>query len=142
MSNEWHYQLRIDMDDALAEMARRDPGDPAIKPLVDILDKHCAALKCQYDAFAEYVAEAERHGTEKYPLYEWTRDTIADPAKKAKYIKSFSLHVDGDEVYAKDRADALEADLQPLVGGKLIKRLQKHDTNPANNPQPPKRYHK
>ncbi len=142
MSSEWQYQLRIDMDEGLAEVARRDPGDAAIKPLADILDKHSAALRCQYDAFADYVAEAEKHGTENYPLYEWTRDTIENPAKKAKYIKSFSLYVDGDEVYAKDKADALEADLQPLVDARLLKRITKHDTNPANNPQPPKRYRK
>ena len=64
------------------------------------------------------------------------------PAKKAKYQKSFTLYVDGDEVYAKDKADALEAELQPLVGGALVTRLAKHDTNPANNPQPPARYRK
>ena len=62
--------------------------------------------------------------------------------KKAKYIKSFSLYVNGDEVYARDQADSLEADLQPLIGSELVKRLSKHDTNPANNPQPPKRYRK
>ena len=142
MNNEWQYQLRIDMDDALAEVARRDPGDPAIKPLAAILEKHNAALRCQYDAFADYVAGAEKHGTENYPLYEWTRDTIEDPAKKAKYMKSFTLYVGGDEVYAKDKADRLEADLRPLIGGKLVERLTKHDTNPANNPQPPRRYRK
>ena len=101
-----------------------------------------ATLKCQFDAFAGYVAEAERHGIEHYPLYHWTKATIENPAKKAKYLKSFTLYVDGNEVYAKDKADALEADLQPLVGGKLVTRLAKHDTNPANNPQPPARYRK
>jgi hypothetical protein len=30
--------------------------------------------------------------------------------------------------------------LAPLVGGTLITRLSKHDTNPANNPQPPAKY--
>ncbi len=139
---EWQYQLRIDMADATAAIARRDPGDLTIKPLADILQRHNAVLKCQYDAFADYVAEAEKHGTDKYPLYEWTKDTIADPVKKAKYIKSFSLYVNGDEVYARDQADSLEADLQPLIGSELVKRLSKHDTNPANNPQPPKRYRK
>ena len=140
MSNEWQYQLRIYMAEALAGIARRDPDDPAIKPLAEILNRHSAALQCQYDAFAEYVAEAERYGTENYPLYEWTRNTIDDPAKKAKYTRSFSLCVDGDEVYAKDKADRLEAGLQPLIGSGLVERMTKHDTNPANNPQPPERY--
>ena len=114
--------------------------DPALGPLADILRKHHAALKCQFDAFAGYVAEAEAHGTEGYPLYAWTRATIEDPAKKAKYIRSFTLYVDGDEVYAKDKADALESDLAPLVDGESVIRMSKHDTNPENNPQPPERY--
>ncbi len=104
------------------------------------LIKHHATMKCQFDAFADYVAEAEEHGTDNYPLYEWTKATIEDLAKKAKYLKSFTLCVDGKEVYAKEYADALEADLEPLVGGNLVIRISKHDTNPANNPQPPARY--
>lgn len=139
MSDDWQYQLRIDLDDARAALARRDASDPALAPLGEILARHNATLKCQYDAFAGYVAEAEAQGRENYPLYEWTRATIENPAKKAKYLKSFTLYVDGDEVYARDKADALERDLQPLVGG-LVRRLAKHDTNPANNPQPPERY--
>ena len=137
MSDQWQYQLRITLDDEIAELARSEPGSPAIKPLADILTKHHAIIKSQFDAFAEYVAEAEKHGTEKFPLYKWTKVTIEDPAKKAKHLKSFALYVNGDEVYAKEIADALEADLQPLVGGALITRLSKHDTNPANNPQAP-----
>ncbi len=142
MSDQWQYQVRVYLSDEFAEVARRDPDDPAIKPLADVLGKHHAVMKCQFDAFAGYVAEAERHGTETYPLYEWTKATIEDPAKKEKYLKSFTLYVDGNEVYAKQQADALEADLQPLVGGGLITRMSKHDTNPANNPQPPARYRK
>jgi hypothetical protein len=140
MSEEWLYQVRIDLVEKLAEVARRDPGDQALAPLPEILRRHNAILKSQYDAFAGYVAEAEREGVDRYPLYHWTKATIEKPAKKAKYQKSFTLYVDGDEVYAKAKADALEADLQPLVGGALVTRLAKHDTNPANNPQPPARY--
>ena len=140
MSDEWQYQVRINLSDAFAEVARRRPDDPTIKPLTDVLNRHDAVLKCQFDAFAGYVAEAEKHGTENYPLYAWTKATIEDPAKEAKYIKSFTLYVGGDEVYAKEKADALEADLEPLVGGDIVTRISKHDTNPANNPQPPEQY--
>lgn len=139
MSNQWQYQLRIDLSEEVAELARRDPDNRAIAPLADILNKHRAALKCQFDAFAGYVTEAEQNGVENYPLYEWTKVTIEDSAKKAKYIKSFTLYIDGNEIYAKDLADALELDLRPLVGGDLITKMSKHDTNPANNPQPPAR---
>jgi hypothetical protein len=137
MSDQWDYQLRIYLSDELAETARRASDDPAIKPLADILARHRATMKCQFDAFADYVAEAEKHGAENYPLYAWTKATIEDRAKRAKHIKSFAIYVDGNEVYAKQIADAIESDLQPLIGGALITRLSKHDTNPANNPQPP-----
>ena len=142
MSAQWDYQIRIDLGDKLAEVARRDPDNPAIKPLADILSRHHATMKCQFDAFADYVAEAEKRGTKDYPLYAWTKATIEDPDKKAKYTKSFTLYVDGNEVYAKPLADALESDLQPLVGGKLITRLTKYDTNPVNSPQAPAQYRK
>ena len=139
MSN-WQYQVRIDLTDAAADAARRDPEARALPPLADILAAHHARLVCQYDAFAGYVAEAERDGTDKYPLYAWTKATIEQPEKKAKYLKSFTVYADGREVYEGTAADALEGALKPLVGAGLVTRLAKHDTNPANNPQPPQRY--
>ncbi|PPR22740.1 MAG: hypothetical protein CFH40_01242 [Alphaproteobacteria bacterium MarineAlpha10_Bin3] len=140
MSDPLLYQIRINLDDALAQTARRDHSDPALKPLLEILGRHNAVLKCQFDAFAGYVADAEKHGLDGYPLYAWTKATIEDPLKEAKYIKAFTLYVDGDEVYAKQKADALEAALQPLVDSKLVATMTKHDTNPANSPQMPERY--
>jgi hypothetical protein len=140
MCDSLQYQLRIYLPDELVQVARGDPGNPELGPLPEILAKHHATMLCQFDAFAAYVAEAEKQGVEHYLLYAWTRATIEDPVKKAKHLKSFALHVKGREVYAKEEADALEAALQPLVGGKLIERMSKHDTNPANNPQPPERY--
>ena len=138
MSNRWQYQVRIYLSDHHAALARRDPSDPSLAPLTEILGRHKAALKCQFDAFAGYVAEAERNGVDSYPLYAWTKATIEDPAKEAKYIKSFTLYVEDDEVYDGAKADALEAELRPLVGGEIVNHMTKHDTNPANNPQPPK----
>jgi hypothetical protein len=142
MTDEWQYQLRIDLADEVAKVARRDPADPALAPLPAILERHRATLKSQYDAFADYVAAAEREGVDQYPLYQWTKDTIEQPVRREKYEKSFTLYVDGAEVYPRERAEALEAELRPLVGGPLITRLAKHDTNPARNPQMPARYRK
>ena len=82
MSNQWRYQLRIYLRDELAEIARGDPANPALRPLPTILAKHNATMKCQFDAFADYIAEAERQGIGGYPLYEWTKATIEDPVKK------------------------------------------------------------
>lgn len=139
MTEEWQYQVRIDLPEAAAELARRNPAAAELQPLGDILVHHRAALTSQYDAFAGYVAEAERDGIEHYPLYAWTKKTIENPAKKAKYLKNFTFYLDEREVYSKAQADALVADLQPLVDAGLITKVARYDTNPANNPQPPAR---
>ncbi len=137
---EWQYQVRFDLNDsAAAESLREEQRHPVLAPLLEVLAVYRAVPKCQFDAFAEYVAAAEDEGAENYPLYQWTKTTIENPAKKEKYLKSFTVYVDGQEVYAKEIADGLEADLQPLADSGLIARVSKYDTNPANNPQPPQR---
>ena len=76
MSEQWQYQLRIDVAEEHAERLHSQPGDPALAPLAAILSRHDAKAVCQYDAFAGYCAEAERDGIEHYPLYAWTKTTI------------------------------------------------------------------
>ena len=133
MDEQWQYQLRVYLTDDLADVAR-------LRPLTNILYKHHATLVSQFDAFANYVAEAEAEGPENFLLYKWTKATLEDPARRAKHIKTFAMHVAGKEVYPKAEADALEADLQPLIGGRLVTRMSRHDTNPANNLQVPPEY--
>ena len=140
MGVEWQYQLRVDLTDDAAAAARTGAEHAGLGPLRRVLTAHDAALVCQYDAFAGYCADAEAKGIEHYPLYAWTKAVIADPAKQAKYLKSFSIHVGSAEVYDKRAADALEADLRALVGAGVVTRLAKHDTDPANNPQMPEKY--
>ena len=140
MDQHLRYQLRVYMDDATAALARREPGAPSLQPLSVILERHHAALVNQLDAFAGYVAEAETHGEAEYPLYRWTKATIEDPAKRAKFARTFSIRVHDDEVYDRAPADALEAELRPLVGGGIVERMTRHDTDPAKNPQMPAEY--
>lgn len=140
MDAEWQHQLRIYLPEDLAGVARIDPGAPALQPLADVLGAHRATLVSQLDAFEAYVAEAEREGPERYPLYRWTTATLKDPAKRLKHMKAFALHVSGQEAYPAETADALEAALQPLLGGGLVERLPRHDTSPANNPAVPAEY--
>jgi hypothetical protein len=139
MNDDLKFQLRLTLRDEFAHVARNDPADPSISTLANILSRHDAVMKCQFDAFADYVSEAEANGVENYHLYEWTKKTIEDPAKKAKYVKSFTLYVGGEEVYEKDKADELEAELKPLVGGPIVAKMFKYDTDPAHSPQPPHR---
>ena len=138
MSEQWQYQLRLYLSGDAAEAMRSGHDDPALQPLTAILDKHGAAMVSQLDAFEGYVAEAEAAGPENFPLYKWTKATLDDPEKRTKHAKAFALRMSGQEVYGKDAADALEADLQPIVDGHTIERMSRHDTNPANNlPVPP-----
>lgn len=140
MTSKWQYQIRFDLTDpSQAEALRRKHPDPSLEALTAVLTQHHAAAKCQFDAFADYVAAAEAEGVDKYPLHAWTKATIENPAKKEKYLKSFTVYAKDQEVYSKQIADALEADLQPLAARGLITRLSKYDTDPANNPQPPHR---
>ena len=138
MTGPLQFQLRITVSPELADALRAHPCYEANAALSEVLRRYGATLKCQFDAFADYVSEAERLGTEKYPLYQWTRDTIQNPEKKAKYVRSFTVYVNGDEVYDKEIADAIETELLKLVGANGVPRVHKFDTNPANNPQPPR----
>src|SRR5215470_2849997 len=76
MSDDLKFQLRLTLNEGFAQAARSDPGNPSLAPLTDILKRHDAAIKCQFDAFADYVSDAEANGAEKYPLYEWKKQTI------------------------------------------------------------------
>jgi hypothetical protein len=138
MSEELKYQLRLTLSDPFAKLARKRPDDPSIAPLTQVLRRHDATLKCQHDAFADYVREAEANGVENYPLYAWTKQTVDDPVKEAKYTKSFTLYVGGEEVYEKRKADALEDEIKPLVGGQIVAQMFRYDTDPAHNPHPPR----
>jgi len=139
MSSPLQFQLRITASPELANALRADACCASYVALRELLHTHRATLKCQFDAFADYVSEAERMGAQNYPLYEWTRQTIENPEKKAKYLQSFTIYVNGAEVYDKDVADALEADLSKLGDAHGILRVLRFDTDPANNPQPPTR---
>ena len=68
MTDDLKFQLRLTLGEDFAQVARNDPEDPSISPLTDILSRHDAAMKCQFDAFADYVSEAKANGVEDYHL--------------------------------------------------------------------------
>ncbi|WP_109482090.1 hypothetical protein [Paraburkholderia sp. C35] len=140
MQDTWQFQIRMTVSDERALALRADPSAQSYAPLHAVLQRHHATVTCQYDAFAGYVKEAEELGTAAYPLYEWTRQTIENPEKKAKYLRSFTVYVEGEQIYSKETADSLEAELEALAREPEsgIERVFKYDTNPANNPQPPR----
>jgi hypothetical protein len=139
MTETWQFQIRITVAPELASALRAHEQVEGHELLEAILRDCNASLKCQFDAFTEYVEEAERVGRDQYPLYQWTKDTISNPEKKAKHLKSFTVYVRGEPVYDKETADRLHAGLAALAGKVGIESVSRFDTNPANNPQPPER---
>ncbi|MFX1766630.1 hypothetical protein PWP93_29435 [Paraburkholderia sp. A1RI-2L] len=139
MTETWQFQIRITVAPELAEALRTRTQHQERDLLEAVLHERNASLKCQYDAFAEYVEEAEKAGRDRYPLYQWTKDTIDNPEKKAKYLRSFTVYVRGDEVYDRETAAWLYERLSALAGKVGIEAVSRFDTNPANNPQPPAR---
>lgn len=139
MAKTWQFQVRITVAPALADALRTGSLYEGRDLLEAVLREYNAALKCQFDAFAGYVEEAEREGRERYPLYQWTKDTIGNPGKKAKYLKSFTVYVRGEAVYDSETADALYARFSALADQVGIENVSRFDSNPANNPQPPAR---
>lgn len=139
MAETWQFQIRITVTPELADALRSHVRHEPLEWLDAVLRERNASLKCQYDAFADYVEEAQRVGEDHYPLYQWTKDTIENPEKKAKYLKSFTVYVNGEEVYDREIAEWLYARLSALIGKTGIESVSRFDTNPANNPQPPAR---
>ena len=83
------YQLRIYLPDELVENARLRSDDPALGQLPEILQKHGASMKSQFDAFAEYVVETEKNGTEvsALPMDEGYRGGSGQEAKAATFAR-------------------------------------------------------
>jgi hypothetical protein len=139
MSDVWSYQLRVYLDEKTAEAAYA--GDhAALLPLTEMLQRHQAILVSQFRAFEDYVSEAEANGVDGFPLYRWTKATVQDAAMRRRHIQAFAIRVADHEVYSKEVADAIETDLLPLVGGEVVKRMSRHDTNPKNNIPVPAEY--
>tara|TARA_B100000927_G_scaffold199647_1_gene161497 strand:- start:2846 stop:3259 length:414 start_codon:yes stop_codon:yes gene_type:complete len=137
MSN-WLYQIRIKVSNELSEDLRGANDLELSKQITKIATDNDARLVCTFDAFADYCEEAERVGIEKYELYHWTKSTIDNPEKKAKHLKSFAFYQGNNQVYSKKLACTIEQCLKELESHDDIVEINLIDSNPKNNPQPPK----
>ena len=137
MSN-WLYQIRIKVSNKLSEDLRGANDLELSKQITKIAADNNARLVCTFDAFADYCEEAERVGIEKYELYHWTKSTIDNPEKKAKHLKSFAFYQGNNQVYSKKLACTIEQCLKELESHDDIVEINLIDSNPKNNPQPPK----
>jgi len=142
MNNKLFYQIRIYFSSEFTNIYKNKIRMESKDKLVKILKKHNADLLSQYDGFMGYILESEKENNINTPLYKWTKDSLKNTSKVDKYHNSYTIYVNSEEVYPKEVADSLENHLTEIVDGKFIIRISKHDTNPANNPQPSSKYYK
>ena len=139
MKDKILYQLRIDFEEKAAIELLNSKSINSCKQLFKILKEEKANLICQYEAFSLFVKECEENNLTSTPLYKWTKDTIENETKKIKYMKSFTIYVEDKQLYEKNIANRLERKIINLKCNCILK-LNKYDSNPKNNPQPPKKY--
>ena len=133
---DWLYQIRIVVTSALStDLRSRGTSTTAIK-VTEIAKKYDMQAVCTYDAFKAYCEEAERNGLDGYSLYNWTKATLNNPAKREKHQKSFAFYRDNDQIYPKDVAESLYRDLMAVNSPDILE-VKLIDSNPENNPQPP-----
>src|ERR1700745_3700776 len=95
VTSQWQYQVRFDVNDsATAESIRRQAPDTALAQLFEILARHRALPKCQFDAFAEYVEAAEEQSVESYPLYVWTKAPVVRIGRDRRHDRPSAAFAD------------------------------------------------
>ena len=137
--SELLYQVRLDVTEDIAQEVRNKNYYKLNEYINAILLKVNAELICQFDAFNNFVIECEKENNTDNALYKWTKDTIENSLKKTKYLKSFTVYVNGEQLYEKKTADYLESEIKKLDEKRILK-VSKYNSDPKNNPQPPKKY--
>ena len=137
--SELLYQVRLDVTEDVAQEVRNKNYHKLNENIDAILLKVDAELICQFDAFNNFVIECEKENNTNNALYKWTKDTIDNYVKKTKYLKSFTVYVKGEQLYEKKTADYLETEIKKLNEKRILK-INKYNSDPKNNPQPPKKY--
>ncbi len=123
------YQIRLNVTDEFT----------INENLTSMLEIHGASLICQYDAFVNFVKECESKDDTDNPLYRWTKETIEDEIKKNKYKNIYSVIVNNQQVYKEEIADSIKQKIREKKLKTIIS-IDKFDTQPKNNPQPPKKF--
>ena len=133
------YQVRLDLEESLAADIRKKKVIEILPALDSVLKENSAILVCQFDAFNNFLKECEDEGNTNNPLYRWTKDTIQNENKKKKYLKSFTIYIEQSQLYEKVKADKIESEIK-LLNIKKILKINKYNSDPKSNPQPPKKY--
>ena len=135
---EWLYQVRIKVTEQLSiELRSEEMSDAALR-IHKMAETLGTNLVCTFDAFKAYCDEAEKFGKHHYHLYDWTKATISDPVKREKHLKSFAFYEGDNQIYSKQLASKIRNELIKMDENQHIMEISLIDSNPANNPQPPK----
>lgn len=159
MSTEWKRQVRLSLSKEFAQAVQERMDHPvsslmldgarqyflmkpaASRTLMDVLDKHNVVIKNQFEAFSDFCKEAEENGETDTTLYKWTKDVIEKPGKKEHYSTRYTVYTnEGGQIYDEAVANAIEADLQPLVEDGFIVKIDNISADPAKNPQAPAKF--
>ena len=136
--SDWLYQVRLNLSEELSNALRENQATTRADQLRTIASNYNMNIVCTLDAFQEYCNEAEENGIENYLLYEWTKEVINDPVKQQKHSKSFALYKGLEQVYEKKIAIRVYQKIDEIKDELDILEVRLIDSNPANNPQPPK----
>ena len=134
MQGTWQFQLRIDASAELAA-ALREGRAPEYEALYDVLRRHDATLKCQFDAFMDYVDEAEAHRAGRVSAISMDEGDGREPGKESEVSARIYGLCRRGRSHGAEVADALQLALTSLGGAVGIEGVVRFDTNPANNPR-------
>lgn len=136
--SDWLYQVRLKSSEELSNALRTNQPSTHADQLRAIASNYNMNIVCTLDAFREYCNEAEQNGIENYLLYDWTKEVINDPVKQQKHSKSFAFYKGLEQIYEKQIAVKVYQEIDEIRDDLDILEVRLIDSNPANNPQPPK----
>lgn len=146
MSNEFKARVVIKLSEAFAQAVNDNGLHYTADPKLDALKETLAVIKGdlhnQLRDFEYYVQSSEAHGINDTPMVNWTRDATQHPYAQGKYSRLFALAVGGHKVFEMAQAEALAAQLKPLIGQGVIEGVRVDSMDPAKNPPVPPQYFK
>lgn len=119
-----HIFLRAEF---AAAVAGHGPLPEAMKPLMEVLERHHAVLDhTRAEEFNDFIRaldtypEIKERGGPARRLYDLAKAALENPLKRDTYTREFALSMESRLVFTGHQADALIADLRALEGGAIL----------------------
>ena len=120
-------------DDKRPEFQRMIDAATTKPPMLDVIVHSFSRFFRDQFQLEFYVRRLAKNGVR---LVSITQELGDDPT--SNMIRQIMALFDEYQSKENAKADALEAELKPLVGGPILAKMFKYDTDPAHNPQPPR----